>query len=131
MLIILFTPEQQNIAFAAEREKPEICEQVKRSHFKSTCYKNMFSLKLTDKPVIVEVNYSIMIWEIFICLYLALFITGKAYFAFMENWIEDGSLGKIVLKYRDLQEDSLYFFIRVPLGMALFTSFHFFEYSLF
>ena len=111
LLIILYTPEQQNIALAAESAKPEICEEVKRSHFKNTCYKNMYSLKLTDKPVVVEVSYAIMIWEMIICLYLALFISGKAYFNFLEKWIEDGVLGKIVHKYRDLQEDSLYFFI--------------------
>lgn len=127
IIVILYSSEQQKIAEAIVESKIEMCDLIKRGHFKNICYQNFYDLKMSSELKKVNENYLIFIWEAAVALFLALFFAGKAYFNFLETWITNKTLGCIILKYRNLQEDGLYFFVRITFASLLVALFVYFE----
>lgn len=152
LTIVHVTPEKSEIAKASENKDPSFCMKVKRPYFKKMCFENLAQVKfdycrrhataLDKKQCFGDVqefkeqaqkpipNYFNLFIEALFLTFFSLFILGRAYWNKFEQYIETKPFGRLIYAYRNLQEDSLYFFPRVILGAIFFGFFHYLVYSL-
>lgn len=137
--LIMYSFENENIDYAASRRNLEdnysICDQNKRAYFKAQCYEVLHkSVRLKNLPppkLDLGPSYILMSIEFLFNTYLAFFLLGLGYPNFLERFIEKPLIGKIIFNFRKLQEDNMFFILRLFVGVIIWSIFYKLEFRIF